>query len=144
VTEAWVARIGPDPFQARVFYLRAVEFAAGGGHPDLAAAPRQVLLHNAVIAACDAILAVSGRQIEGSDGGHRLRLQETERLLGSGLDDLFERLDDVRATRAEASYRGALVPDAEPAAAEQAVLEFLEHARAHIAPHLPEHYSLGE
>jgi hypothetical protein len=142
MTTATIESISPDPWLAQGFYQRAHEFLRDGQSTGLSAAGRQVLLHSAALAACDAVLAINGRQVLGSEGGHVLRLTEAERLLGDGLGDLFERLDDARSMRAEASYNATFVPSAEPDAAAQAVLELVEHAREHLEPRMPDHMSL--
>ena len=87
MTDARVERIEPDPLLAADFLDQAKSFAADGAPNTLSAASRQVLLHSSVVAACDALLAINGRKIEGSDGSHRLRLTETQPLLGG---DHFE------------------------------------------------------
>src|SRR4051812_23468074 len=117
MTQAKLTRIAPDPTLASAFLDRARSFLDDGSAKDLSQASRQVLLHNAAIAACDAVLAVSGFQVEGSERGHRLRLEKAEELLSGDLVDLFERLESVRMTRADISYRAgfALDPDVDEA-----------------------------
>ena len=143
MTEASLEHIAPDPWLARSYFLRALEFIGDGERSSLSAAGRQVLLHDAALSLCDAVLAINGRGVVGSEGGHVLRLEQTERLLGDGLHDLFERLDDGRLARGSASYRAAPIPESGPEAALEAVIELRELAQAHIEPRLPDHLSLS-
>lgn len=137
MTEARIERNEPDPWGAHQFLQQATRFAKDGAQSSNSAEGRQVLLHNAVIAACDAILAVDGFQVVGSDGGHRLRLETVPDLLGQDLEDLFDRLEDVRASRGDASYRAGPVPEVAVEEAVVAVDELLAVAEAHIGPSLP-------
>src|SRR5215210_5992132 len=123
MTEASVELIPPDPWLAHSHFHRALEFIGDGEQTSLSAAGRLVLLHDAALSLCDAVLAINGREVRGSDGGHVLRLQQAQKLLGDGLRDLFERLDDGRLARGDASYRAAPIPEAGPEAALQAVVE---------------------
>ena len=96
------------------------------------------MLHAAAIAACDAVLAISGWQVTGgSEGGHVLRLEEAHKCLGGGCGDLFERLDNARDRRIQASYRaGSIGPQAvDPAIL--AVKELVGLAEEMIEPRLP-------
>jgi hypothetical protein len=138
MTDARVERIEPDPLLAADFLDQAKSFAADGAPNTLSAASRQVLLHSSVVAACDALLAINGRKIEGSDGSHRLRLTETQPLLGGDHHELFESLDEARVARNDVSYRASLapLPDAEETAL--AVQQLLSLIEAQLTPHLPE------
>jgi len=143
VTEARLERIEPDPWLASAFLDRANQFAVDGARTGLAVESRQILLHNAVIAACDSVLAITGHEVVGSDGGHQLRLQKVERILGDhGV--LFERLDELRATRNQVSYAAApvLLPEADEAVAAVAALIGLADER--VRPHLPDWLTNGE
>lgn len=128
MTGARVRRISPDLTLAEGFLKQASGFLADGSTPSVSRESRQVLLHNAAIAACDCVLAAEGFEIEGSEGGHRLRLTKAEELLGGKLEDLFDRLDSVRMTRADASYRAGLVPEDDVEEAMLAVTELVRHA----------------
>lgn len=68
-----------------------------------------MLLHGTVIAACDALLAVNGHRVIGSEGGHRLRISKSSELLHDSVE-LFERLNEARVSRNDASYAAAPVP----------------------------------
>ena len=69
MTTATIESISPDAWLAQGFYQRAHEFLRDGQSTGLSAAGRQVLLHSAALAACDAVLAINGRQVLGSEGG---------------------------------------------------------------------------
>lgn len=137
MTEARIEPTGPDPWLAAAFLARARLFAVDGS-AEISAESRQLLLHSAAIAACDAVLAIEGRVVTGSDGGHRLRLVEAERILPGGHDDLFEALDEARSVRHDVSYAIGLAasPDIEKTAL--AVRELLTLVEGHVAPHLPD------
>jgi hypothetical protein len=133
MTDASIERIAPDPRLATDFLTRARQFAGDAAHRDLAPESRQLLLHQAVVSCCDAVLAIEGRRVVGSDGGHRLRIGEVSKLLPGDHWELFERLDDARMTRNRVSY-GAIVlaPDWDDAAGD--VAELLALAEARLEP----------
>lgn len=81
MTDARVDRVEPDVWAARAFLEQAQRLLQDGAEERISPEGRQILLHGAVVAGCDAILAVNGRQIVGSDGGHRLRLATAQSLL---------------------------------------------------------------
>jgi hypothetical protein len=66
-----------------------------------------VLLHNAAVAASDAVLLAAGWRVTSGDRGHVKRLEKAVDLLGE-TDDFADRLDDARMTRNEVSYAAAL------------------------------------
>jgi hypothetical protein len=127
VTHARIRKIDPDRTLAERFLKQAKGFLSDGASAVVSRESRQVLLHNAAIAACDGVLAAEGFEVEGSEGGHGLRLEKAEKLLGGDLEDLFERLDSVRMTRADASYRAGLVADHDVDEAAVAVAELVRH-----------------
>lgn len=129
MAEAKLSRIVPDPTLAGAFLTRAEEFLADGSSANNTDSSRQVLLHNAAIAACDAVLAIKGFEVEGSERSHVLRLDQAQELLGHDLIDLFERLGSVRLTRADVSYAAGFVGGDEVGEAETAVGELVAHAR---------------
>jgi len=138
VTEARLESIEPDPWLANSFLNRAKQFAADGNREALASESRQVLLHNAAIAACDAILAIEGQRVVGADGGHLLRLDAAHRILPGDHADLFERLDESRASRNQASYAADLVPLADAEETAVAVSQLIELADERVRPNLPD------
>ena len=135
--DARLERIEPDAFAAADLLRRARSFAADGARDENAPETRQVVLHSAVIAACDAVLAVDGYAVVGSTGGHRLRIEEAAMRLG--LDtDLAVRIDEVRVSRNSVSY-GALRPPADDVDdASATVRELLGAVAAHLEPRLPD------
>lgn len=144
MTEARLERIQPDPWLASAFLDRANQFAVDGARADLTVESRQILLHNAVIAACDSVLAITGHEVVGSDGGHQLRLEKVERILPGDHALMFERLDELRALRHQVSYAAApvVLPEADEAVA--AVEELIGLADERVRPHLPEWLTKGE
>jgi hypothetical protein len=137
MTKAAIERVEPDPWLARAFLDSARSFVEDGACERNSAASRQLLLHSAAIAARDAVLAINGRRVTGSDGGHMLRLEVTEGLLPDAPNDLFLRLDDARMMRNEASYAASVVPAASVDEALKAVRELVDLATAHTVPNLP-------
>lgn len=135
---ARIERIVPDHWLAAKFLERARCFASDGFSTSLEAESRQVLLQCAVVAACDAVLAVEGRTVEGSDGGHSLRLTEAHRHLPDDHTELFDLLDDSRVSRNNASYAAGFSAPAEVDETAAAVRELLALVDQHVAPHLPE------
>ena len=93
MTDARVEDVAPDPWGAQGFLANARRLLADGSRAENSAEGRQLLLHSAAMAACDALLALEGRQVVGSDRGHQLRLAEAENLLAGEHSALFERLD---------------------------------------------------
>lgn len=132
MAEAELTRIHPDARLAQSFLSHARGFLRDGENDSLGRSSRQVLLHNAVIAACDATLSIEGFRVVGSEGGHVLRLEKTEELLGDGLEDLFEQLHAVRLARAEVSYAAGFVPPSELDEALLAVERLIEHVADYL------------
>ena len=55
-----------------------------------------MLLHNAALSACDAILQAVGLRVTPGDRSHALRLESALQELDADTEDLFERLDALR------------------------------------------------
>jgi hypothetical protein len=140
MTEARVEPIAPDPWLAAEALDNARSFAADGANSALTAASRQMLLQQAAIRACDALLAIYGRRVVGSDGGHALRLVEARASLAGEHDDLFERLDEGRASRNQASYRGGFVAEEDVEAMTGAVCDLVALVTERVRPELPDWY----
>ena len=138
MTDARIARDQPDAFLAADLLARAKQFARDGTSGDLGIESRVVLLHNAIICACDAILAIEGRRIEGSVGGHKLRIEEAEKRLPGANSALFTTLDEARVSRNEVSYSAAAAPIEGIEATSGAVQRLIELADDKIEPHLPD------
>jgi hypothetical protein len=123
VTEARLESVPVDPAEARVFVAQAKVFLRDGQSGAVADPSRQVLLHNAAIAASDGILLAAGWRVTPGDGSHVLRLEKAVELLGGGAD-LADRLDDARLARNDASY-GASIPSVDDVEAAVDVTEEL-------------------
>lgn len=134
--DAKIERVEADVWAALEFLEQAKRFLRDGETETISDEGRQ-LLHSAAIAGCDAILAIAGWQVSGVEGGHVLRLTETHKSLGGGHDELFDRLDDSRSRRANASYRAGLVSAVEIDPAVAAVRELVKTAEDFIEPRLP-------
>ncbi|MGA2166253.1 MAG: hypothetical protein ABSH36_17555 [Solirubrobacteraceae bacterium] len=89
------------------------------------------------MAACDAILSINGKRIVGSDGSHRLRLEQAETLLRGDNRRLFATLEDSRASRNLASYAAGFVPADDIEASCAAVDELVAIAAVHVDAQSP-------
>lgn len=136
MTPARVELVEWDPWLASTFLARARQFEASSS--GLPPESRQVLLHCAVIAACDAVLAINGRQIKGAEGGHRLRIETAHELLPGDHHQLFDALDEARELRNNVSYAAGFAVQADVEDTAAAVHRLVELAEAHVAPHLPD------
>jgi hypothetical protein len=92
-----------------------------------------VLVHSAVIAACDAVLAANGLRVSSGDRGHVLRIDTALNHLDGDTEELNERLDAARERRNDASYSALPVPAASVDDALEAATELVERARRHVA-----------
>jgi hypothetical protein len=99
---------------------------------SLNAISEAVLLHNAAICACDAILQSAGLRVTTGDRSHALRVETALDLIDRDTDELLERLDASRARRNEASYRAGFVAQASLSDAREATAELIELARATV------------
>lgn len=134
------ARVEPveiDVWGARAFMERARELLADGARSENTPASRMILLHSAAMAACDAILSINGKRIVGSDGSHRLRLEQAETLLRGDNRRLFATLEDSRASRNLASYAAGFVPADDIEASCAAVDELVAIAAVHVDAQSP-------
>lgn len=75
MTEARVEHVHADRVGARTFLSQAEKFQRDADARGLSSESRAVLLHNAVISGCDAVLQASGLRISSGDGSHVLRLE---------------------------------------------------------------------
>lgn len=71
-------------------------------------------------------------------GGHALRFEEAHKRLGKGHGDLFERLEDGRDRRIQASYRAGSLDGTGVDLALEAVRELVDLTEGLIEPRLPE------
>jgi hypothetical protein len=130
VTDARVEKVYVDRVRAREFLDQADQFLADAGITALSVESQSVLLHNATVCACDAILQAVGSRVTPGDRSHVLRLETALDQLDGDTEELFESLDASRERRNEASYEAAFVPQASVADAREATAELLERARA--------------
>lgn len=129
MTEARVEKVHADRLGARTFLSQAEKFQRDADAPALSSESRSVLLHNAVISGCDAILQASGLRMTSGEGSHVLRLEAALAEIDQDTDDLLERLDASRSRRSEASYAAGFVAQASVDEAREATAELIELAR---------------
>jgi hypothetical protein len=124
-----VEKVFEDRVSAREFVQQAEAFFADAEAASLSAPSRAVLLHQATVSACDAILQSAGLRVTPGDGSHVLRIEAALEQLDGNTEELLERLDASRARRNEASYAAGFVAEASLADAREATAELLELAR---------------
>jgi hypothetical protein len=132
VTDARIEQVYADKLTACESLDHAGDFLRDARIDGLGAPSRVVLLHNAAIAACDAILQAVGLRVTSGDRSHILRLERALHELDTDTDELLERLDASRERRNEASYGGSFVAQASVLDAEEATTELLELARLFV------------
>jgi len=130
VTEARVEKVYADQVGAREFLDQAELFMADAEVNALNAISQAVLLHNATVCACDAILQVAGLRVTPGDRSHVLRFETALEQLEADTDELLERLDASRERRNEASYTAGFVALASLSDAREATGELVEMTRA--------------
>jgi hypothetical protein len=132
MTDARVEKVYEDRMGARVFLTQAETFLGDADAQDLSAPSRTVLLHNAAVSACDAILQAAGQRVTPGDGAHILRLETALDHLDSDTEELLERLEASRVRRNEASYAAEFVAEASVVDAREATSELVELARGFV------------
>lgn len=132
MTEARVEKVYEDRMGARVFLAQSETFLSDADAQDLSAPSRTVLLHNAAVSACDAILQAAGQRVTPGDGAHILRLETALDHLDGDTEELLERLDASRVRRNEASYAAEFVAEASVVDAHEATSELVELARGFV------------
>ncbi|HEX7245207.1 MAG TPA: hypothetical protein VF245_06530 [Solirubrobacterales bacterium] len=133
MTDARVEQVPADRVSAREYLAQGKLFFDDAVQGGLSTESRQVLLHQATICACDAILLAAGLRVSVGERGHVLRLETALNQLPEDTSDLFEALDASRAMRVEASYRALPVPAASADDAEEATRELYVLAEAQLA-----------
>lgn len=133
MTEARVQEVYPDRVGAQEFLQQAETFMADAGVDGLSAISRAVLLHNATVCACDAILQAAGLRVTPGDRSHVLRLQAALDHLDPDTDELLERLEASRERRNEASYAAGFVAVASLSEAREATAELVGLARRFLS-----------
>jgi hypothetical protein len=133
MTDARVDTIYADRHGAREFLAQADRFLADAAIDGLSAESQSVLLHNATISACDAILQAVGLRVTPGDRSHALRLESALQRLPQDTEELFESLDASRERRNEASYAAGVIAQASVDDARESVIELLELSRAFVS-----------
>ena len=108
MTRASILHTVPSPEEARVFLARARQFQSDADVEAVSDTGRELLLHQASVAACDAVLAVAGVRVVGDEGGHALRLSETVSRLGLD-EDVADALTTTRRLRNASAYGAGIV-----------------------------------
>ncbi len=132
MTNARVERVHADRVRAGEFFDQAQQFVRDAELSDLSNESRIVLLHNAVVSACDAILQSVGLRVTAGDGAHILRIEHALDQLDMDTEELFDSLDASRERRNEASYAALFVANASAADALEATTELVELTRHFI------------
>jgi hypothetical protein len=133
LTDARVEKVYEDRVAAGEFFAQAEMFLADADTTSLRAPSRVVLLHNATVCACDAILQAVGLRVTPGDRSHVLRLEAALDQIKGDTEELLERLDASRARRNEASYAAGFIAQASVGDAREATAELIELARAFVA-----------
>lgn len=128
MTEARVQKVHADRLGARTHLDQAEKFQSDAD-ADLSTESRSVLLHNAALSGCNAILQAAGLRVTSGDGSHLLRLETALEQFDNDTEDLLERLDASRSRRNEASYASMLIAQASVDEAREATAELIELAR---------------
>ncbi len=132
MTESRLEQVHADRIGARVFLAQSEAFFEDANLSGLGSESRSVLLHNAAVAACDAILQAAGQRVTPGDRSHILRLEVALSHLDGDNEELLERLDASRERRNEASYAAGFVPQASIDDAREAVAELIQLARRFV------------
>ncbi|HEY5196704.1 MAG TPA: hypothetical protein VIJ51_06725 [Solirubrobacteraceae bacterium] len=105
MTDARIEQVHADKITAREFLDQASDFLNDARIDGLGPPSRVVLLHNAAIAACDAILQAVGLRVTSGDRSHILRLETALHELDTDTDELLERLDASREPQRSVLWR---------------------------------------
>lgn len=133
MTDARIEKVYVDRVTAREFLEQAELFLADVDEATLRAPSKAVLLHNAAVCACDAVLQGVGMRVTPGDSSHALRLETALDQMAGDTEELLERLDASRERRNEASYAAGPVAQASLEDAREATGELIELARAFVA-----------
>lgn len=129
MSQARVEKVYADRVRASEFLAQAEMFVADADTATISEASQAVLLHNAAVCACDAILQASALRVTSGDRSHALRLETALDQIDGDTDELLERLDASRERRNEASYGAGIVAQASVFEAREATAELIELAR---------------
>jgi hypothetical protein len=133
VTDARVQQIHEDRETGRSYLAQAEDFLADARNEGNTNESRAVLIHSAVIAACDAVLAAEGLRVGSGERAHILRIDTALDQLDGDTTELNEALDAARARRNDASYNAMPVAGASVADGIEAAASLIERARRHVA-----------
>jgi hypothetical protein len=111
MTDARIERVPADRVTAREFLAQGPVFL-DDARSHLSNGSRQILLHQAAICACDAVLLAKGLRVSSGDRAHILRFERALDELPGPTDELLEALDAARAMRVDASYQAMPVASA--------------------------------
>lgn len=132
MTEAAIESVPADENWARVHLARADVLIEDASSEGTSNAGQQILLYTACIALMEAVMQAGGRRVTPGVGHHQRLIEETERLLDCGNPSLFERLDDARATRNDASYSAGVVSEDHVASISSCAMELQELVRVYL------------
>lgn len=132
MTDARLDPVFEDRVRAREFLAQARQFLIDADS-DISAQSASILLHNAAVAACDAILQAAGLRVTSGNGAHVLRLKAALARLPEHTDELFDALDAARDRRNEASYHAGLVAQASLDDAREATTLVVALAESYLA-----------
>ncbi|MGH2878417.1 MAG: hypothetical protein ACRDK4_02265 [Solirubrobacteraceae bacterium] len=133
MSTAKVVKVPTDRVGARDYLNQARQFSKDSETDVISSESKQVLIHQAAISGCDAILLASGFRIRGSEGGHELRLREALKRVAPDEEELLDDLLASRDRRSEASYAAEPVARASVAEARDALAQLLELAASYLA-----------
>ena len=130
MTDARVEKVYADRVRAREFLQQALQFQGDAASRNLSAESQSVLLHNAAVCACDAILQATGLRVTPGDRSHVLRLKTALEQLDGDTTELLESLDVSREQRNVVSYAASFTPQAILAEAREATEHLLDLTKA--------------
>jgi hypothetical protein len=129
VTDARVEKVYADRLRAREHLDQANLLLRDANTNGLSAPAQAILLHNATVCACDAILQATGLRVTPGNRSHMLRIETALEQLEGDTEELLESLDASRERRNEASYAASFVAAASLIDAREATIELHERAR---------------
>jgi len=131
MTQAELEPVEPDAGRARDFVAQGRVFLEDADRDTTSLEGSVVLYWSACIAAMDALLAVAGLRVGSGEGSHSARVEGCRKVLGAGLDDLCDRLDEWRRERNDVSYAAITPSAADVAALQTDAREILAAAEGH-------------
>jgi hypothetical protein len=135
VTPAELEPVEPDAGRARDFVVQSRIFLEDADRETTSLQGAVVLYWNACIAAMDALLAFEGLRVGSGEGSHSVRVRGCRGILGTGFDDLCDRLDERRRDRHDVSSAAITPGAADVAALQTDARDILAAAEVHISTH---------